>query len=318
MSIKQLMAVACAAGLAFGAFAEEAKASEAEKEEKEGVSFTPGEGISFGEMQIVTAEFGLAFDSKFMSYGLVDNKDPIITPSAGITFFDWVCFEVEALFDVTKYGKKAGYGNRASRYMELDPGVSLVHSFSPDDYEWLPTTVEFSLGYSYEYHPRSMGGGTGEPGDDTQFVTFEVGLPDLWVEPTFSYERDIDRDNGTYLNLELGHTFPLIDGEGDGDPLLALRPSIAQGFGNTQRVAGYLVKHHTEDEALDHGGLMDTCAKLELTWNICDCLSLSGYVAYYDYIFDEEMRDAARDYEATGRDDTSWHFVGGVALTATF
>ena len=28
----------------------------------------------------VSAEFSLAFDSKFMSYGLVDNNDPIVTP----------------------------------------------------------------------------------------------------------------------------------------------------------------------------------------------------------------------------------------------
>ena len=306
MNSKHMMVLACAAAFCGSVLAEEAKTEAAETPET--LAWAPGEGISFGEQPIMTTEVGLAFDSKFMSYGLVDNKDPIITPSAAVTFFDWLTFEVAALFDTTTYGRKAGYSNRGGRYIELDPGVSLGHAFSPDDYAFLPTTVEFSLGYAYEYHPRAMG----EAGEDTQFVTFEVALPDLWVEPTLAFERDIDRDNGTYVNLELGHTFALIDGESEGgDPLLAFRPSVAQGIGNTQRTRGYGL-------ADDHGGLMDLCVKGELTWNIGAGVALSGYVAYYDYVFDSTLRDAARAYEATGRDDTSYHFVGGLALTASF
>lgn len=294
--MKSVFAVLCVAGATVcAAVADEVKAPEGVEEES----------------PMVSAEFSLAFDSKFMSYGLVDNNDPIITPSAAVTFFDHLTFEVAALFDTTKYGKKWGeYGNRGGKYIELDPGVSFGWEFSPEDYEALPTTVALSLGYSYEYHPRHMGGGTGEAGDDTQFVVFDIELPDLWLEPVLEIERDIDRDNGTYVNLELGHTFSLIDGDGD-DPLLAFKPSVAQGLGNTQRTRGY-------DLAKDHGGLMDTCLKGELTWQICDNLALSGYVAYYDYLFDSKLRDAARGYEASGRADTSYHFVAGLALTASF
>lgn len=302
-----MMTMACAAALCGGVLADEAKSAKTE-EAPATLAWAPGEGISFGEQPVLSAEVGLAFDSKFMSYGLVDNKDPIITPSAAVTAFDWLTFEVEALFDTTKYGKKAGYSNRAGRYFELDPGVSVGHAFSPEDYAFLPTTVEFSFGYAYEYHPRSMG----EAGEDTQFLNFELALPDLWVEPTLAFERDIDRDNGTYVNLELGHTFALIDGAGeDDDPVLAFRPSVAQGVGNTQRTRGYNL-------ADDHGGLMDLCVKGELTWNIGGGVALSGYVAYYDYVFDRTLRHAARAYEGTGRDDTSYHFVGGLALTASF
>ncbi len=271
------------------------------------------EGVQEEESNIISAEFGLAFDSKFMSYGLVDNNDPIITPSAAVTFFDFLTFEVAALFDTTKYGKKWGeYGNRGGKYIELDPGVSVGWEFSPEDHEWLPTTVGVSLGYAYEYHPRHMGGGTGEPGDDTQFVTLGIELPDLWLEPVFELERDIDRDNGTYANLELGHTFSLIDGDSEeDDPVLAFKPSVAQGIGDKHRTRGY-------DLARSHGGLMDTCIKGELTWKICDNLALSGYVAYYDYLFDSRLRDGARHYEASGRHDTSYSFVAGLALTASF
>jgi hypothetical protein len=277
----------------------------------EGWHYDPGSGLSYGEVPIVTASFALAFDSKYLSYGLADNNEPILTPSAEITFADWLTFSVSSIFDMTKYGRKHVdeeeiYCNRAGKYVELDPGASIGHTFKADDYDWLPTTIEFSIGYMYEYHPRSYN--TADA--DTQFITFDISLPDLWLEPTFSYERDIDRDNGTYLNLELGHTFELCD-------TFSLRPSIAQGLGNTQRVKGYLTNHHTE-EPLDHGGLMDTCIKLDAEWALTDWLTLGGYVAYSDYIFDQKMRDAARDYEASGTWDHSYQFTCGLSVTATF
>ena len=302
------IALACAAAICGAAFADEEKA--------EGWTYTPGEGVSFDEQPIVSAEASLAFDSKYLSYGFVDNKDPILTPAASITFFDWVSFEVEALFDVTKYGHRAGYTSRQWQCTEFHPGASISHSFSPEDYEWLPTTIEFSIGYMYEYHPNvKYRGGDGPDGqaDDTQFVTFELGLPDLWIEPTFLYERDIMRDSGTYLNLELGHTFNLL---GEEDDTLTLRPSIAQGFGNAMRVRAYATK--ADGEPLNHAGLMDTMIKAELEWKICDNLKLAGYVGYSDFLFDRKIRDASRDYEATGKWDDSWNFIAGLSATFTF
>ncbi len=276
----------------------------------------------------VSVEAGLNFDSKFMSYGLVDNKDPILTPSAAIGFCDWVKVGVEALFDVTKYGKRwrgADYGNRAGRYQELDPSIAVGHKFSHGEYSWVPELVgsfEFELSYMYEYHPRSMGKYNKYEGEsaklDTQFVTLGLGLPDLWLEPSVEIERDIDRDNGTYVNVEIGHAFALVEGEGeDADPVLEFRPSIGQGFGNKKRVGGYLSNPATE-EALYHAGFMDTCVKGELTWRLCDNVSVSGYVAYYDYALDRNMRHTARGYEALGRDDTSYHFVAGCGIALEF
>ena len=308
------IALACAAAVCGAAFADE-------EEKADGWAYNPGEGVSFNETPIVSAEASLTFDSKYLSYGFVDNKDPILTPAGEITFFDWVTFGVNAIFDVTKYGRRAGYTNRQFKYTELHPTATLGHSFSSEDFEWLPTTVEFAIGYDYEFHPNSKSRGTvDEDGfwdksisEDTQFITFEVGLPDLWIEPTFLYERDIMRDDGTYLNLELGHTFNLLDEE---DDTLTLRPSIAQGFGNAQRVKAYAAK--SDGEPLNHAGLMDTMVKLELGWKICDNVSLSGYVGYSDFLFDRKIREAARDYEATGKWDDSWNVVAGLAATFTF
>ena len=305
--------IACAAALCGSV-----RAAENENNESGyGWNWAMGEGVTFDESSIVSAEVSLAFDSKFMSYGLVDNNDPILTPAVSLAFFDWVTFSVESIFDISHYGRDAGYGNRAWKYQELDPGVSIAHAFGPDDVSWLPTTVEFELGYMYEAHPKVVD-------DDTQFFSFSIGLPDLWIEPVFAYELDLDRDHGTYLNLELGHTFALIESsEEGGDDILDFRLSVAQGWGDKKRIRAYLPDiHNVDDEGeygeLDHAGLMDTCVKGEFTWNITDGVSLGAYIAYYDYLFDSSTRKASRHYEATGHWDDSWNFVTGVSLAVAF
>lgn len=279
------------------------------------------------EDSFVSAEFSMAFDSKYLSYGFVDNNEPIMTPSASLTFFDWVTVGATAYFDVTHYGRKAGYTSRAFQCIEFHPNISIGHEFSPDDYEWLPTTIAFDLNYDYEYLPNARARENPDDGwsEDTQYWTLEISLPDLWLEPCFYAERDTMRDNGTYMNLEIGHTFSLVDGDGeDDDPVLSIRPSIAQGFGNAPRVRAYATRYWEGDNGeefekpLDHAGLMDTLVKCELNWNICDNLSLSGYVGYSDFLFDRKIRDCARDYEATEKWDDSWNFIGGLAITASF
>ena len=311
--MKKLMTVACAAALCGGAWAaDEAKpvptstagAETPVQEEKED---SPLDGL-------VAIEAGIAFDSRYMTYGVIDGKDPIVTPSAQITLFDWVYFGVESIFDVTKAnGKRGGYGNRAGQWTTLDAIVGLAHDF--DCGETLGAlSVDFNYIYEYirRYH-SDMG--------DTQYFNLELSLGDLWLEPTLAIERDLMADDGTYVNFSIGHEFPLIDGEGaEDDPVLAFRPSVGQGFGNTQRAAGYFVKHKGSEDPLDHGGLMDTTIMGELTWNICENLSLTGYVAYSDYWFDGNMRDGARAHNADwGRScDHSWNFYGGIALGVSF
>ena len=315
-----MLAALCAAGLACGALAEEeVKSVEAEKEEKEGLSFTPGEGVSFGEQQIVTAEVGVSFDSKYMTYGVMDGKDPIITPSAQITFFDWVYFGVESIFDVTKgNGKRGGYGRRAGEWTTLDNIVGISHDFELNE-TLGALSVDFNYIYEYlrryRYHnhdaeDKDMG--------DTQYLNLELSLGDLWFEPTLAIERDLMADDGTYVNFEVGHTFTLIGD--DEDPELTFRPSVGQGFGNTQRARGYFYKHPDSEEPLDHGGLMDTSVKGEFELPITDWLSITAYVAYYDYLFDANMRDGARSHNAAwGKGcDHSWNFCGGMAVTVSF
>ena len=121
----------------------------------------------------------------------------------------------------------------------------------------------------------------------------------------------------------LAHEFALIESESedeDADPVLSLTPSVGQGFGNTQRVRGYFAKERGSEEALDHGGLMDTTLQLDLTWNVCDHVSFGAYVAYSDYIFDSNMRHGARAHNAEwGKGcDESWNVYGGLSMTVSF
>ena len=294
-----MMSAVVAAGLmGFGAFAQEAakpaETSETKPELKEEAD---------DEFAWVSAEFSLSFDSKYMTYGVIDGKDPILTPGAKLTLADWVYFGIEEIFDINKSnGKWGGYGNRAWRYTTLDAIGGVTHTFDIGD---TLGSLEIDMNYIYEYIQRYHGSM-----DDTQYLNASIGLPDLWLEPCLSYERDIMADEGTYLNFEIGHTIPLVkDGE---DNVLTFRPSIGQGFGDKHRTRGY-------DLARDHGGVMDTCIKGEFEWAICEYLSLSAYAAYYDYWFDSTLREGARDYnDAAGDTHDSYNFVGGLAITASF
>lgn len=238
-----------------------------------------------GEVKPISVEASVQADSRYISYGFCDDKKPIYTPSGSITLYDHLTLGTEAIFD------------HRGKYLELHPEAAFTWVFDAEEWN-LPTTVELAVGYQYEYQAHD---------EDTQFVTAGIALPDLWLEPSFVYERDIIRDNGTYLSLELGHTFELTED-------LTLRPSIAQGFGNRARVAAYACD---DDGALEKAALMDTCVKLEAEYALTENLKLGGYVAYSDFLLaGSSMRDYARNYNESVHD--SYNFFGGLSATLTF
>lgn len=278
-----------------------------------------GEGLEKAEMRWVSAEACATLDSRYLSYGFVDNIDPILTPAAGLTLFDHLTLQVESIFDVTRYGRRAGYGNREWKYTELHPGAAFCWTFDADECH-LPTTVELMIDYQYEYHPAAKarhGVRNARADNDTQFWTATVSLPDLWFEPTFVYERDVIRDDGTYLNLSVGHVLPLVEGAtASEDGGLSLRPSFAQGFGNAPRIRAYANTAH--GEPLDHAGLMDSRVQCDLIWHVSERVTVSAYVAYSDFLFDAHVRGGARRHEATGEWTHSWSFLGGLAVSVSF
>ena len=270
--------------------------------ESSGWSCAPGEGVSFDEMPIVSTEVSLSFDSRYMTYGVIDGKDPIVTPGATFTFFDSFYVGVESIFDVTRgNGKVGGYGNRAGEYTTIDSFVGIAHEF---DLGERIGTLGVDLSYLYQYINRYQ-----DEVGDTQYITLEMSLGGHWIEPVLIVERDLMADDGTYVNFELGHTFELCE-------RLTMRPAIGQGFGNSLRTRGYFGAL----DGFDHAGLMDTGVRVDFEYAICDWLTLGAYVAYYDYLFDANMRRAAREYNASwgASEDKSWNFVSGLSLTASF
>ena len=267
------------------------------------VEFTPGEGISYNETPIFTAEAAVEFHSRYMSYGVVDGKDPIVKPTFCGTFADWVFVGADFICDTTKgNGKGFGYGNRAGKYSAIDSYVGLAHEFELGE---SIGTLSTEVGYLYEYATRSYEDGSNW---DMQYLYAEISLKNPILEPKLYLERELMFDDGTYANFEIGHTIDLgviCDG-------LSVRPSIAQGVGNGRRALGYFGE--------SHAGLMDTCVKLELKYECSEWCTFGAYAAYYDYLLDGNMRDMAREYNSVwgSECDRSYSFVGGISVKLTF
>jgi hypothetical protein len=56
-------------------------------------------GGLYAQNKIVSTEVSFSFDSSYMTYGVIDGKDPIFTPGATATFFDWAYIGVESIFN---------------------------------------------------------------------------------------------------------------------------------------------------------------------------------------------------------------------------
>lgn len=273
-----------------------------------GLEFTPGEGISYNETPIFSAEAAVEFHSRYMSYGVVDGKDPIVKPTFCGTFADWVFVGADFICDTTKgNGKGFGYGNRAGKYSAIDSYVGLAHEFELGE---SIGTLNTEVGYLYEYATRSYEDGSNW---DMQYLYAEISLKNPILEPKLYLERELMFDDGTYANFEIGHTIDLgviCDG-------LSVRPSIAQGVGNTQRS---LYFRDNESFKGKNAGLMDTCVKIELEYKFSEWCTFGAYAAYYDYLLDGNMRDMAREYNSVwgSECDRSYSFVGGISVKLTF
>ena len=257
--------------------------------------------------RFVRGSLTIDYETKVLSYGLPDSDDPNFLPYGELTFFDHLSFGSRFYIDTSRIGERMGRGDRSWDFWEIDFPADLRHTFTPDELAWLPTRVEIGAGYRYEYHPPRT------HIRDTQFWLADIVLPDLWLVPRLSYERDVIRDNGTYLNLCVYREFEVFE-------TVFLIPSVAQGWGDSKRVRGYLSNPDLTGP-LDRAGLMDTQLRLSLVWRPLDCLEVAGFVAYSDFLFDRHIRDASRNYIRQidgGARNTSWCFPVGISITCRF
>ena len=248
----------------------------------------------FGEeAQEVSARAELATRSAFVDYGLVVGRDPVFIPSGRVAWGGWF---IDA-FSVVDYtdgnGKRAEY---KSRHRKTNTSLG----FHYDLPLYLFGVLSAEVAYMYEYAPR-VGGRV----CDTSYITARLALEGRWLEPAISFERDLVADDGTYVCVELGHTFEPFDG-------FTVRPSVGQGFGDGKRTAGCFGD-------FDSAGLMDAVVRVDFGYAVTDWLSVGAFIAYHDFWFGDGMRGAVADFNGRlGHDARTWNFSAGIGFSATF
>jgi hypothetical protein len=245
-------------------------------------------------------EVGAEFTTRQLTYGLVDNRDPIFTLDAAAEWYGFT-FEAAAIFDVTKWGRKnGGYGNSQGKWQEIAFGPGYTFAVEP---------FEFFVNYIYEWHPRVQKW-KGEENPHTQFINVGAGLPDVFLAPSLSAEFDIRNESGAiYLLAEIGHTFTLVEAAGDRetDPL-SLSLGAGVGFGNPKR--------NKYDAEFDTYAFKDISASVSLDWQINDTFVVQPYVAVYEQLHGR-LRDAARHY-MDNETHASTQLIGGLRIAASF
>ena len=241
----------------------------------------------------VTAKASLETRSGFVDYGLMVGRDPVFVPSGRVAWGGWF---IDA-FSVVDYtdgnGERAGY---KSRHRKTNTSLG----FHYDLPLYLFGVLSAEVAYMYEYAPR-VGGRV----CDTSYITARLALEGRWLEPAISFERDLVADDGTYVCVELGHTFEPFDG-------FTVRPSVGQGFGDGKRTAGCF-------GSFDSAGLMDATIRADLAYAVTDWLTFSAFIAYHDFWYGDGMREAAADFNGRhGHDARTWNFSAGVGISATF
>ena len=241
---------------------------------------------------------GIDYCSKQVTRGLIDNEEGIATLSAAIEW-EGFSFEVDGIFNTTDEMEEDGYD--AWDNTEVDYIFGYGYTFGADDFG-LPTDIELALDYTYEWD----NGGELEDDDHVQYIHASIGLPEVFLSPTLAGEWMLDQFHGQYYSLELSHTFELVAGEGeDADPAVGLTLSVVQGLADK--------KYNEDDLEKDFWAFRDTTLTATLDWIVCDYLTVSPYISYSDH-FGGPVRKAAKCDE---HDDT-YHFYGGVAVSASF
>ena len=237
------------------------------------------------------------FATRQLTYGLVDNRDPVFLFDAAIAWRDFT-FTTEVIHDTTsRDDRHGGLYSSTLRCHEVSFSPGYYHTFD----SLLPTPIEIGMDYVYEYHPRVLSRGDPKT-PDTQFLNAGVRLPEVFLSPGITTELDIDNECGAlYFRLEGEYTLELTD-------TLALEFGIGLGIGNPRR--------NRFDADVNRWGVKDLGVSLAIPWKPLSWLTVSPYVAAYEQL-DPALRDAARHY-IEGETHHSTQVIGGLTVTASF
>lgn len=249
------------------------------------------------------ATVGVDFSSQQMTYGLVDNDDPIATGSASLAW-GFFSFGVEGIFDTTDWGETdGGYGDREWKWQELDLTPAVSWTFE----ELVGTPLEAELSYSWQHHPDAKDEEGEDANPDTQVIGLSLGLPEVLLSPSLAVEWDVDDEEGAvYAQVGVSHAFDLVAAaEEDEDPALALELHAGLGMGNAKR--------NEFDAEWDHASLKDVEVGAALPWNV-GALTVSPYVLCTEQV-EHALRRASKAADPNGE---SFQWVAGIAVEATF
>lgn len=260
------------------------------------------------ESNLPSLEIGLDVTSKQVTYGIVDNVDPIFTLSA-VSEWNGFTVEVAGIFDTTDQGVENGYGDREFKYQELDVAIGYTHLFVKDDYSFLPTDIELSGNWTYVYHPAVDSEYYDESGKDpnpnTQVLNFSIALPEIFLSPTLSWEIDVDDEHGAqYFLFELGHEF-ILSGTED-ESVLSLGLGAGLGVGNAKR--------NMFDCEKNKSSFKDVSLTASLNWTPCETITISPYITITEQLT-SELRDVA---DESNEGHGSCFVYGGVSISASF
>lgn len=249
---------------------------------------------------VIGGSVGLDFCTKQLTYGLIDNPHPILTPSAALSLGneEWFTVElgVEAIFDTTNWGaKEGGYNNRRWKYQELAPGITLSRTW--DTAGWLGSSLDTAINYTYEYHPKSCKkSDAGFANPNTQWLNLEISAGDFWLQPTLAVEYQLmrqgakDEDNGKggiYATFSVAHDFDVGSALGLDEGTLTLTPTLGIGMANKKR---NLCDFGENENFMFRDGF----GTLELAYAPFEGFAVTPYVGFSQQL-DSKAKDAVGD-----------------------
>ncbi len=215
----------------------------------------------------ISADVGVFSQYIWRGYTLSD-ESIVIQPSVTLGYDD---YGLDG-FSLNVWGNfDTDYFDTGTDYNETDITLS---------YEWSYEIIDFGVGYIY----YDLDGG------DTQELYFSASF-EGYLNPTFTFYRDVQAFKGWYVNIGIGHTYDVMN-------LIDLDLSASMGY------------YSLNDDG--YNGLHDANVSASTTFAINDNMSITPSLSYI-WAISSDAKDELRDYK--GNID---HFVGGFTFSYSF
>lgn len=204
----------------------------------------------------------LSYQSSYNWRGLKINDSPVFQPSFSITNKN-ITFEVWGNMDISNSNE------RKYDFNELDYSLSYDKDFNK---------YGVSLGFIYYDFPGSEDESTYEVFAGVSFYTF--------LNPTIMFYKDLDLNEGTYIQLAISHTFEILPKEYSN----GLDLTVSTGYGDSTYKKGYfqfgmgnsqMREPHHHGESTYSSGLLDLGVRLDLPINLKKG-ALNFNISYYN------------------------------------